>query len=110
MAKNEVGKVNKGGRPKKVVELAALDAVNRAMPPEKIQEVIEKTWGWCEEHKSVNGAIKLLTLTLSYQLGQPVKRVVSTKMKISDLINQVTDIDDDAFDDAIEAIYENSDK
>ena len=110
MAKLTAIEKRKMGRPKKAAELAALDALNKSMPPEKIQEVIEKTWEWCQLHKSVNGSIKLIELVLSYQLGQPVKRVVSTKMSIEELMASVAEVDDDTFDDAIEAIYSDSDK
>lgn len=102
--------VQRTGRPPRAREVAALEAVNAAMPPERITKLIEDTLGWIEQHKSVNGALKLLQLTLAYQLGEPVKRVVSTRMKVEDLLNQVRNTDDDSFDDAIEAIYSNSDK
>ncbi len=110
MAKMKAIEKRRMGRPTKAQELQALDALNKTMPPEKIAEVIEKTWEWCQLHKSVNGSIKLLELILNYQLGQPVKRVLSTKMSIDDLLASVSGVDDEEFDNAIDAIYSNSDK
>lgn len=102
--------VQKRRRGSKQEEMDVFSSLAAATTPERVEEMVDKVWDWCQEHRSVNGGIKLLSLLLSYRLGQPIKRVVSTRMDVQELLASVADYDDDQFDAAIEALYDDSDK
>lgn len=97
--------LNPGGRIKKAPDKAIMQAIDDAMPPEAITELIVDAMGWCRQHRSVKGAVSLLQLVLGYKLGTPVKRVVSARLKVDDILGSVAEMDDDQFEQTIEALY-----
>lgn len=97
---------NPTGIQRKMPDTGVLAAINRAAPPDEIEALITDAIGWCRKHKSVKGTVSLLQLILGYQLGTPIKRTVSARMKVEDILGSVADMDDDKMDDVIDALYE----
>lgn len=81
-------------------------AINNAATPERVEQLIVDAFEWCGVHKSVKGAVSLLQLVLSYQLGQPVKRVISAKLKVDDILGSVADMDEEQLEKTIDALYD----
>ena len=98
---------NPGGRLRKLKksDVMVLDAINTVMTREETEALLRDALAWCRKHSSVKGAVSLLQLTLGYQLGTPVKRIVSARMKVEDILGSVTDLEDDAFEQAIDVLY-----
>ncbi|HXH31593.1 MAG TPA: hypothetical protein VNJ01_12330 [Bacteriovoracaceae bacterium] len=72
------------GRPKKDQEIAALEAVRRAAPPERIEFAIDQMFLLAERHSSWKAYDRAVTLALEYQVGKPVARIeTSTEDPIS---------------------------
>ena len=95
-----------GGRPRKAQELAVLAAINLAFPPERIQEALNKAYTFAVGHKSTKGIMQVLEFVAAYQLGQPVKRVVTQRSTVEELLAQAGAVDDDQFEGLIDALYD----
>jgi hypothetical protein len=63
------------GRPKKEQEIAVLEAVKRAAPPERIEFAIDQMFLLAEKHSSWKAYDRAVTLALEYQVGKPTARV-----------------------------------
>jgi hypothetical protein len=64
-----------GGRQHRAREIAALEAVCRAAPPERIEEALEQMFALAQKYESWKAYEAFLSLTLAYQLGKPTIRV-----------------------------------
>jgi hypothetical protein len=64
-----------GGRQRRAQEIAALDAVCRAAPPDKIEEALEQMFALAQKYESWKAYDAWLTLVLAYQLGKPTIKV-----------------------------------
>ena len=95
-----------GGRPRKAQELAVLAAINLAFPPERIQEALNNAYTFAVGHKSTKGIMQVLEFVAAYQLGQPVKRVVTQRSTVEELLAQAGAVDDEQFEGLIDALYD----
>lgn len=62
------------GRPPKRVEELVLEAVNRAAPPEVIENAISEIFRLAKQYESWKAYQAGVTLALSYQVGRPLLR------------------------------------
>lgn len=68
-------RANAVGRPSKVREKEILEAINNAMPPERVTELVEEMIDIARTQKSWRGIAAALTFCANYQLGKPVQRI-----------------------------------
>lgn len=87
-----------GGRLKRDDERAIVSAMNRALPPEKIQQSIEDALMWAYEYKSPKLIMSILQFVVSYRIGTPVQRSISASGKLENLLSQIADMEDSDFD------------
>lgn len=99
-------RLRRTGRPKKEIELAVLAAINLAFPPERIQEALNNAYSFAVGHKSTKGIMQVLEFVAAYQLGQPVKRVVTQRSTVEELLAQAGAVDDEQFEGLIDALYD----
>ena len=99
-------RLRRTGRPKKEIELAVLAAINEAFPPHKITEALDYAYSFAVGHKSTKGIMQVLEFVAAYQLGQPVKRVVTQRSTVEELLAQAGAVDDDQFEGLIDALYD----
>jgi hypothetical protein len=95
-----------GGRPRKAQELAVLAAINLAFPPERIHEALNAAYDFAVLHKSHKGIMQVVEFVVAYQLGEPVKRMVTQRSTVEELLSQVADVDDEQFEGLIDALYD----
>ncbi len=76
----------KGGRPSKAKELATLNAVTSAIPPEKIAGIIE---GLINHPTSWRAQQAGLELHLAYTLGKPVQRIQQSEGGLSSVLEEL---------------------
>ena len=62
------------GRPKKAQAEAMLDAINAAMPPDKVRSIMAKALSLAEEQNSARSLLKVLEFAAGYLIGTPVQR------------------------------------
>lgn len=96
----------KTGRPTKKRELEVLTAINTAMPPARITEAIGKAYDLALQHGSPKGIMDVVKFCVSYQLGEPIKRLVTQKSTVEELLQQAAGVGDDEFEELIGAMYE----
>jgi hypothetical protein len=70
---NQAGKGH--GRPPKVREAEVLDAINSAMPKERITELLNEMIDIARLQKSWRGIASALDFCAAYQIGKPIARV-----------------------------------
>ena len=70
---NQAGKGH--GRPPKVREQEVLDAINSAMPKERITELLNTMIDIAMAQKSWRGIASALDFAAAYQIGKPIARI-----------------------------------
>lgn len=89
---HSVGKL--GGRPSKAQELAMLDAIRTSLPPEKVQEHINKALQLAVSQNSARGIIAVLEFAAGYSLGKPTQRIINEQGGLSDVLAELQDSDE----------------
>ena len=85
------------GRRKRSEEAAVLAAIDAACPPEKLKELLEKAITWTEKHESPKGALAIAQFVVGYRIGTPVQRSISASGKLENLLNRISDMDEEEF-------------
>ncbi len=98
--------IRKTGRPPRQRELEVLTAINTAMPPARIIEAINYAYAFSVEHGSPKGIMAVLEFCVAYQLGEPVKRVITQRSTVEELLSQAAGVDDEEFDALIDTLYD----
>lgn len=98
--------IRKTGRPPRQRELEVLTAINTAMPPARIIEAINHAYLLAIEHGSPKGIMQVVEFCVAYQLGEPVKRVVTQRSTVEELLSQASGVDDEEFDALIDTLYD----
>jgi hypothetical protein len=96
----------KTGRPKRAIADAVQAAIYEAMPPAEITAAIRQAYDLAVLHGSPKGIMQVVEFCVSYQLGEPVKRVITQRSTVEELLSQAAGVDDEAFDGLIEALYD----
>ena len=80
-----------GGRKPKAVEKAYLDAMQAAMPPEKIEQLLGEALDLARSTRSWRGIVEVITLAMSYGAGKPVSKTVHTDGNLAELLAALQD-------------------
>lgn len=80
-----------GGRKTKALEHAYLDAMRNALPPERIEELLERALDLAESSRSWRGIVEVITLAMSYGAGKPVSKTVHTDGNLAELLAALQD-------------------
>jgi hypothetical protein len=96
----------KAARPKKAIAEAVQAAIHEAMPPAMIRQAIRQAYDLALEHGSPKGIMQVVEFVVSYQLGEPVKRLVTQRSTVEELLSQAAGVDDEQFDSLIDALYD----
>ena len=67
------------GRPKKAQEMAMLDAIKADWPPERVAEALNQAMQMALETRSWRGILSTAELVLSYGIGKPTQKIVSSR-------------------------------
>ena len=87
-----------GGRGKRSDERAILAALDAALPPEKIQQVLTDALAWAYEYKSPKVILSIVQFVVAYQIGQPIQRSVSASGKLETILNRLSTMDENEFE------------
>ena len=109
--RNGAGQFVKGnsaspGRKKRSEEHALLAAIDAALPPEKIQQVLTDALAWAYEYKSPKAILSIVQFVVAYQIGQPVQRSVSASGKLENILDRISSMDENEFE-AVERAMRN---
>ena len=80
-----------GGRKPKAVEKAYLDAMQAAMPPEKIEQLLGEALELARSTRSWRGIVEVIQLAMSYGAGKPVSKTVHTDGNLAELLAALQD-------------------
>lgn len=86
-----------GGRAKRSDEKAIIAAMDAALPPEKIQQVLTDALAWAYEYKSPKVILSIVQFVVAYKIGQPVQRSVSASGKLETILNRLSTMDEEDF-------------
>ena len=75
-----------GGRKPKAVERAYLDAMQAAMPPERIEQLLGEALELARSTRSWRGIVEVITLAMAYGAGKPVSKTVHTDGNLAELL------------------------
>lgn len=78
-------------------EQALIAALNEALPPAKVGELLDKALAWAQEYKSPKLILSILQFHYSYTLGMPVQRSITASTKLETLLNRLGEMDDEEF-------------
>ena len=109
--RNGAGQFVKGnpggpGRKKRSDERAILAAIDAALPPEKVQQVLTDALAWAYEYKSPKAILSIVQFVVAYQIGQPVQRSVSASGKLENILDRLSNMEDGEFE-AVERAMRN---
>lgn len=80
-----------GGRKPKAVERAYLDAMQAAMPPERIEQLLGEALELARSTRSWRGIVEVITLAMAYGAGKPVSKTVHTDGNLAELLAALQD-------------------
>lgn len=86
------------GRPKRADERAIISAMDRALPPTELEELLKEAIGWAREYKSPKLVLSIAQFVVSYQIGAPVQRSITASGKLESLIERLGSMDEDEFE------------
>ena len=80
-----------GGRKPKAVEKAYLDAMQAAMPPERIEQLLGEALDLARSTRSWRGIVEVIQLAMAYGAGKPVSKTVHTDGNLEQLLAALSD-------------------
>lgn len=80
-----------GGRKPKALEHAYLDAMRNALPPERIESLLEDALALAQSSRSWRGIVEVVTLAMAYGAGKPVSKTVHTDGNLAELLAALSD-------------------
>lgn len=80
-----------GGRKPKAVEKAYLDAMQAAMPPERIEQLLGEALELARSTRSWRGIVEVVQLAMAYGAGKPVSKTVHTDGNLAELLAALQD-------------------
>lgn len=80
-----------GGRKPKAVEKAYLDAVKNALPPDKIESLLDEALTLARDTRSWRGIVEVLQLAMAYGAGKPTQRIVQSDGNLDKLLDALRD-------------------
>jgi hypothetical protein len=86
-----------GGRKKRSEEQALLTAIDAACPPEELQRLLTDAITWAYEYKSPRMVLAIAAFVVGYRIGTPVRRSVSASGKLENILDRVSNMDEDEF-------------
>ena len=90
---NQAGKGH--GRPPKVREQEVLDAINSAMPKERITELLNTMIDIARAQKSWRGIASALDFAAAYQIGKPIARIQQGEGGLAQVLAELGADEDD---------------
>lgn len=85
------------GRRKRSEEHAVLAAIDAACPPEELQKLLTEAMQWAREYKSPKAVMQIAQFVVGYRIGTPVQRSISASGKLENLLNRISEMDEDEF-------------
>ena len=84
-------------RRKRSEEAAVLSAIDAACPPEELQKLLGEAITWAREYKSPKAVMAIAQFVVGYRIGTPVQRSISASGKLENLLNRISDMDEEEF-------------